>query len=84
MDNREGVSQTISSQQLTAKYRLSWQQATDVQRVALCNRFGVRYTHVGDEALLSQIAQKQQEIYTASKKQAALTKLSFTQNQIDK
>ena len=74
----------MGNEQLTAKYRVSWQQASEVQRVAICERFGLRYTQVGDESLLAQVAQKQHEIYTTSKQQAALTKLACTQNQIAK
>jgi hypothetical protein len=57
----------ISEQHLSNKYRVSWQQATDVQRQALCDRFGVRYTHVGDETLLKIIAVKQQTVFIRSK-----------------
>lgn len=57
----------ISEQQLVNKYRVSWQQATDIQRQAICDRFRVHYTHVRDEALLKIIAVKQQTLYIQSK-----------------
>jgi hypothetical protein len=57
----------ISEDYLANKYRVSWQQATDVQRQAICDRFGVHYTHGRDEALLKIIAVKQQTLYIQSK-----------------
>jgi len=57
----------VSEQHLANKYRVSWQQATDTQRQAICDRFGVHYTHGGDETLLKIIAVKQQAFYIQSK-----------------
>ena len=59
----------ISEQQLTNKYRMSWQQATDIQRQAICDKFGVHYTHGRDETLLKIIAVKQQTLYIKSKQE---------------
>ena len=54
---------SLSPQQLSAKYEQSWTNATDVQRVSICNRFGLRYTHKEDKDLLIVVAQKQQDEY---------------------
>jgi len=53
-------------EKLADKYRVSWQQATDSQRQALCKRFGLGYTTMNDEALLQQVANKQQASYRRS------------------
>ena len=52
---------------LASKYRVSWHQATEVQRRHLCQRFGLQYTNVDDEELLVAFAKAQQKDYTDSK-----------------
>ena len=56
-------SNVLNPQQLSAKYQHSWTNATDVQRVSICNRFGLQYTHKEDKDLLIVVAQKQQDEY---------------------
>lgn len=79
---KQGKVQT-NPKQLADKYRVSWQQATDSQRKALCKRFGLGYISVDDEALLRQVATAQQASYRRSKeeRQQQLVKQSSKEDQ---
>ena len=55
-------------EQLANKYRVSWKQASEHQRINICTRLGIVYTHVNDESLLQDVAQKQQTLYRRSRK----------------
>lgn len=52
---------------LANKYRVSWHQASEAQRQAICKRFGLTYTYVGDEGLLQDVAVNQQAQYRRSR-----------------
>lgn len=56
-----------SHEELANKYRVSWRQATEAQRQTLCSRLGLRYTSVDDEALLWDVAARQQSLYEQSR-----------------
>lgn len=63
---------------LANKYRLSWLQASEVQRQAICLRLGLTYTHVNDEDLLQQVSHLQQQKYLQNK----LDKIERTSTEI--
>lgn len=71
-DQREGIPLEL----LANKYRVSWQQASEAQRKAICTRFSLQYTQVNDELLLREVAKCQQTLYVRSKENRKLEKTS--------
>ena len=57
-------------ERLVNKYRLSWLQATDLQREALCSRLGLIYTSANDESLFRDVAEKQQSLYISIRRKS--------------
>lgn len=59
--------ETVDERELANKYRVSWYGTTEIQRQAVCIRFGIEYTHAHDESILRQVAKRQQALYLRSK-----------------